>query len=57
MHIPIDVDRYMATEQEPQTREMKGQAIANVETNVKRIDKHEYRVKSQSGNGEYQVIQ
>src|SRR5437867_2562184 len=47
----------MATEQETETRKMKGQSIANVETNVKRIDKHEYRVKSQSGSGEYQVIQ
>ncbi len=38
-------------------REMKGQEIAKLETNVKRVDKFEYRVRSQSGNGEYQVIQ
>lgn len=57
MCVPIDADRYMATEQEPNARMMKGQAIAKVEANVKRIDKFEYRVKSQSGNGDYQVIQ
>jgi putative transposase len=38
-------------------RMMRGQAIAQVESNVRRIDQHEYRVKSQSGVGEYQVIQ
>jgi putative transposase len=35
---------------------MKGQTIAEVESNVRRIDQNEYRVKSQSGNGEYQVL-
>ncbi|MDA4124267.1 MAG: DDE-type integrase/transposase/recombinase [Thaumarchaeota archaeon] len=34
----------------------KGQAIARVEANVRRIDKNEYRVRSQSGNGEYQIL-
>lgn len=35
---------------------MRGQAIAQVESNVRRLDATEYRVKSQSGNGEYQVV-
>lgn len=35
---------------------MRGQTIAETESNVRRIDKNEYRVKSQSGNGEYQVL-
>ena len=38
-------------------RMMRGHEIAQVESNVGRIDQHEYRVKSQSGSGEYQVIQ
>lgn len=38
------------------SRRMKGQTIAEVESNVRRIDANEYRVKSQSGNGEYQVL-
>jgi transposase-like protein len=33
----------------------KGQEIADVESNVRRIDANEYRVRSQSGNGEYAV--
>jgi putative transposase len=37
-------------------RMARGEAIAKVESNVRRIDKNEYRVKSQSGNGEYEVI-
>jgi transposase-like protein len=37
-------------------RASKGAEIARVESNVRRISKDEYRVKSQSGNGEYQVI-
>jgi transposase-like protein len=37
-------------------RMARGEAIAKVESNVRRIDQHEYRVKSQSGKGEYQVI-
>lgn len=47
----------MATEQETHIRKMRGQAIAEVEANVKRVDKYEYRVKSASGKGEYQVIE
>jgi len=35
---------------------VRGQAIADVESNVRRIDANEYRVKSQSGNGEYQIV-
>ena len=35
---------------------MRGQAIAEVESNVRRIDATEYRVRSQSGKGEYQVV-
>ena len=35
----------------------RGKEIASVESNIRRIDEHEYRVKSQSGNGEYAVIQ
>jgi putative transposase len=38
------------------SRISRGQAIAQVESNVRRLDEHEYRVRSQSGNGEYQVI-
>ena len=37
-------------------RASRGAEIARTESNVRRIDKNEYRVKSQSGNGEYQVI-
>src|SRR5690349_20055411 len=43
----------MATVQELEARKMRGKAIANVESNIRRIDANEYRVKSQSGNGEY----
>jgi putative transposase len=46
----------MSTVQELEARKMRGQAIAEVESNVRRIDEHEYRVKSQSGNGEYQIV-
>jgi len=35
---------------------MRGQTIAQTESNVRRIDANEYRVKSQSGNGEYQIF-
>ena len=38
------------------SRLSKGQAIAKVESNVRRIDQNEYRVKSQSGKGEYVVL-
>jgi transposase-like protein len=34
----------------------KGEAIAKVESNVRRVDQNEYRVKSQSGKGEYVVL-
>ncbi|HEV2138648.1 MAG TPA: DDE-type integrase/transposase/recombinase [Nitrososphaerales archaeon] len=37
-------------------RMARGEAIAKVESNVRRIDQNEYRVKSQSGNGEYVVL-
>ena len=33
-------------------RASRGAEIARVESNVRRIDQHEYRVRSQSGNGE-----
>ncbi len=46
----------MATVQELEARKVRGQAIAQVEANVRRIDETEYRVKSQSGHGEYQII-
>src|SRR5260370_32983424 len=46
----------MATVQELEARKVRGQAIAQVESNVRRIDATEYRVRSQSGNGEYQVV-
>jgi len=45
----------MATVQE-EARKMRGQQIAQVESNVRRLDATEYRVRSQSGNGEYQVF-
>ncbi len=35
---------------------MRGQQIAQVESNVRRLDATEYRVKSQSGRGDYQVV-
>jgi len=38
------------------SRIAKGQAIAKVESNVRRIDQNEYRVRSQSGSGEYEVV-
>ncbi len=37
-------------------REQRGLAIAEVESNIRRIDANEYRVRSQSGNGEYQIV-
>jgi putative transposase len=37
-------------------RQERGQMIARTEGSVKRIDEHSYEVKSQSGNGLYQVI-
>jgi putative transposase len=46
----------METVQELEVRKMRGQAIAEVESNVRRIDANEYRVKSQSGHGEYQIV-
>src|SRR5207302_900980 len=50
-------DRDMATvEQEQLARKIRGQAIAQVESNVRRISEHEYRVKSQSSDGEYQIL-
>ncbi len=33
------------------TRQQRGQAIAQLEGSVSRIDEHTYKVKSQSGNG------
>ena len=38
-------------------RKARAEQIASVESNVRRIDEHEYRVRSQSGNGEYTVLQ
>ena len=37
-------------------RASRGAEIAKVESNVRRIDQNEYRVKSQSGSGEYAVL-
>ena len=37
-------------------RESRGIAIANLANQIRRIDRNEYRVVSQSGNGEYQVL-
>ena len=37
-------------------RMARGQEIARIESNVRRIDEHEYRVRSQSGDWEYTVI-
>jgi putative transposase len=37
-------------------RQQKGQAIASQDGCIKRIDEHSYKVKSQSGNGAYDVI-
>jgi putative transposase len=46
----------MATIQEQEGRRMRGQAIADHDGQIKRIDENEYQVKSQSGNGLYQVL-
>ncbi len=46
----------MATQQEVEVRRMRGQTIAQTESNVRRIDQNEYRVRSQSGSGEYVVL-
>jgi putative transposase len=37
-------------------RSEKGRRIAQLNEQVRRIDEHSYRVRSQSGNGEYEVI-
>lgn len=39
------------------SRASRGAQIAMVESNVRRVDQHEYHVKSQSGSGEYAVLQ
>ena len=46
----------MATQQELEVRKARGQTIAQVESNVRRLDENEYRVRSQSGSGEYVVL-
>ena len=46
----------MATVQETEMRKSRGQTIANVESNVRRLDQNEYRVRSQSGSGEYRIF-
>lgn len=38
-------------------REQRGRAIAQLEGQITRIDENTYKIKSQSGNGEYAVIQ
>jgi putative transposase len=38
------------------SRITKGKEIASIESNIHRLDQNEYRVKSQSGNGEYRVL-
>ncbi len=48
----------MTTEQQTLLREERGRQICETSSsNVKRIDEHEYRVKSQSGSGEYRVFE
>jgi len=37
-------------------RELRGQTIAKLEGQIIRLDEHAYQVKSQSGNGEYEVL-
>ncbi|MGH2637681.1 MAG: SWIM zinc finger family protein, partial [Rhabdochlamydiaceae bacterium] len=37
-------------------RENKGRVIAEIEGNIRRVSESIYRVKSQSGNGEYRLI-
>src|SRR4051812_15520229 len=41
---------------ESQTRESRGKQLAKLDSSVRRIDEHNYVVRSQSGNGEYQAI-
>ena len=38
------------------SRRLRGQAIAHLEGQITRLDEHAYRVKSQSGNGEYEIL-
>ena len=37
-------------------REQRGKQIAEKQDQIKRIDEHHYKVKSQSGNGEYNIV-
>lgn len=37
------------------TRELKGQTIAQMDGAIRRVNEYSYRVKSQSGNGDYEV--
>lgn len=39
-----------------ETRQEKGKEIASTDDQIRRIDEHHYKVKSQSGNGEYDVV-
>lgn len=41
---------------EVEARRVRGKAIAQVQSNVRRIDQNEYRVRSQSSDGEYVVL-
>jgi putative transposase len=38
------------------SREQRGKVIAEIPNQITRVDEHSYKVKSQSGNGEYDVI-
>jgi hypothetical protein len=37
-------------------REQRGQQIANTKGQIKRVNEDTYKVKSQSGNGDYEVL-
>lgn len=52
----ITLDNYLP-KQSFSTREERGKQIAQLEGQVSRLDDNTYKVKSQSGHGEYALIQ
>lgn len=47
---------FKASNKRNETRQEKGKEIANTHDQIHRIDAYSYKVKSQSGNGEYDVV-
>jgi hypothetical protein len=46
----------LANQQAVEARKVRGQAIVEHDGQIRRIDEHSYEVRSQSGNGSYQII-